>query len=288
MRRWNGPEEVLEELEDEDEVRPAAALHLPGSLALAPTVRRKRVLVGVLPPRCGVASSCFPLCLPLGLFSRPSWVTVQVERYAQAVRSFQLDQHLAPYDLASWNRWRQLAGHISGGVVDALQPVGGNINILAEADPSLLRPATAAEEALYEQLQKGREAAAERQQAAAEQAGNGKGVPAATAAAAGDQAGEAMVDDQQPTAGAGPAAAAEQQQEGGRWAAAPHAGRCFYTPLPRLVKRGGLTPQELTGASERSRGIKCALAPPQSLCPLPTPMLHLTCLLAPNAHGQSD
>ncbi|EFN53109.1 hypothetical protein CHLNCDRAFT_9330, partial [Chlorella variabilis] len=157
VRRWNGPEEVLEELEDEDEV----------------------------------------------------------ERYAQAVRSFQLDQHLAPYDLASWNRWRQLAGHISGGVVDALQPVGGNINILAEADPSLLRPATAAEEALYEQLQKGREAAAERQQAAAEQAGNGKG---------------------------------------GRWAAAPHAGRCFYTPLPRLVKRGGLTPQELTALNlDKSR-----------------------------------
>ncbi len=26
----------------------------------------------------------------------------------------------------------------------------------------------------------------------------------------------------------------------------PAAGRCYYTPLPRLVKRAGLTPAELT------------------------------------------
>jgi len=122
------------------------------------------------------------------------------------VKTFQLDQFLAPYDLASYNRWRQLSCHISADVLAALQPVrgdlcsvllgmhqsaveggmqlawacipqapgpdflgwggctvtsrlqhsslafcmqaGGNINILAEADPSLLRPATAAEQAL--------------------------------------------------------------------------------------------------------------------------------------------
>lgn len=160
-------------------------------------------------------------------------------RYVQAVKSFQLDAHLAPYDLASHNAWRQLSCHVSGAVVDALQPVGGNINILAEADPALLRPATAAEEALYAQLAKGREAAA---------AAGGGSEPGAPAAGP-----EAEQPGQHPTAGAAPAAAAGQQgqaeDEGGRWSAAPHAGRCFYTPLPRLVKRGGLSPQELTGES---------------------------------------
>lgn len=236
-----------------------------------------------------------------------------------AVKSFQLDQFLAPYDLASHNRWRQLSCHITAGVLDTLQPVrvldckscrhalwdqrasyswcvqlpgkhaaawqsggavpafvttlgvqprpinplgvcaapcrvqvGGNINVLAEADPSLLRPATAAEEALYAQLQQGREA---KEAAAAAAAAAGHEGVAAVAAVAGEGSGacvEAMQADQQPGDGAAPAApadgAAQQQQEQKRWTAAPHAGRCFYTPLPRLVKRGGLTPQELTGA----------------------------------------
>jgi A1 cistron-splicing factor AAR2 len=173
----------------------------------------------------------------------------QVERYRLGVRSFQLDQHLAPYDLNSWNGWRQLSGHISADVVQAVQPLGGNMSILAEADPSLLRPATAAEAALYEQLQKGREAKAAAAAAAAEAAAAGGQAPAGAATG--------MQVDQQPTTGAAPVAAAEQQQqqqqqqqqegEASRVSAAPHAGRCYYTPLPRLVKRGGLTPQELTG-----------------------------------------
>ena len=198
-------------------------------------------------------SRCQPLCLPVGLL--PLCIATcnpQVGRYIHAVKGFQLDAFLAPYDLASHNRWRQLAGHISAGVVDALQPVGGgNINVLAEADPALLRPATAAEEVLYAQLAKGRAeaAAAAASGAAGSEAGAAAGEEAA--AAEGAEGVDEMQTEQQPTQGAAPAAAADQQQqqqeEGGRWAAAPHAGRCFYTPLPRLVKRGGLTPQELTG-----------------------------------------
>jgi hypothetical protein len=167
---------------------------------------------------------------------------VQVERYAAAVRGFQLDQHLAPYDLSSWNAWRALSCHISAATLDAVQPVGGNMNVLAEADPSLVRPATAAEQALYAQLQQGREGGASDQ------------APPAAAAAAADDA--AAPGDQQPGEGGAPAAPQQAEQPGpqaARWAAAPHAGRCFYTPLPRLVKRGGLTPQELTG------GLCCGL-----------------------------
>ncbi|KAI3424879.1 hypothetical protein D9Q98_008263 [Chlorella vulgaris] len=187
----------------------------------------------------------------------------EVERYLLGVRSFQLDQHLAPYDLNSWNGWRQLSGHISADVVQAVQPLGGNMSILAEADPSLLRPATAAEAALYEQLQKGREAKAAAAAAAAEAAAAGG--QALTGAATGMQV------DRQPTTGAAPVAAAEQQQqqqqqqqqegEASRVSAAPHAGRCYYTPLPRLVKRGGLTPQELTALNlDKSRLLEEVLA----------------------------
>jgi A1 cistron-splicing factor AAR2 len=199
----------------------------------------------------------------------------QVGRYIHAVKGFQLDAFLAPYDLASHNHWRQLAGHISAGVVDALQPVGGgNINVLAEADPALLRPATAAEEVLYAQLAKGRAeaAAAPASGAAGAEAGTAAGEEAA--AAEGVEGVDEMQTEQQPTEGAAPAAAADQQQqqqEGGRWAAAPHAGRCFYTPLPRLVKRGGLTPQELTGGrlGERLGAVGlCGILPASHNCPV--------------------
>ena len=43
--------------------------------------------------------------------SRPS-LRLQAERFTLAVKSFQLDQFLAPYDLSSHNRWRQLSVHI--------------------------------------------------------------------------------------------------------------------------------------------------------------------------------
>lgn len=173
--------------------------------------------------------------------------SLQAGRFTHAVRTFQLDQFLAPYDLASYNRWRQLSSHVSADVVDAVQPVGGNISVLAEADPAALRPATAAEEALYEQLKQGHEAQAAAQDAAQQGGAAGADAGAGT---------EGMQVDQQPGTGAA-AAGDEQQQQGrqegaaGRWAAAPHAGRCFFTPLPRLVKRGGLTPAELTGGWPR-------------------------------------
>jgi len=48
-----------------------------------------------------------------------------VERYAQGVRSFQFDASLAPYDLGSYNRWRELSNYITAGVIDSLQPLSG-------------------------------------------------------------------------------------------------------------------------------------------------------------------
>ena len=46
-------------------------------------------------------------------------------------------------------------------VIRRLQPLPhGNMSITAEGDPSLLQPATAAEERLYQQLREGRQAGA--------------------------------------------------------------------------------------------------------------------------------
>ena len=178
-----------------------------------------------------------------------------------AVRSFQLDASLAPYDLASFPRWRALSCHVSAAVLDAHQPVGGNINVLAEADPARLRPATAAEEALYAQLARGHEAEAAAAAATAAAAAGERADAEGKAPAAGQQ----QQQQQQPGAGAAPVAAAAQQAEQGgehrRWTSAPHAGRCFYTPLPRLVKRGGLSPQELTGGKGPRLGEGSRVAP---------------------------
>jgi A1 cistron-splicing factor AAR2 len=214
---------------------------------------------------------------------------LQAERYRQAVRSFQLDAHLAPYDLSSWNAWRGLSSHVTAAVIDRLQPVGGNINVLAEADPELLHPTTQAEAALYEQLKQGHERQQQRQQAqqGKEQAsGNGD---------------EAMQQDQQPGAGAAAGSPDQQQQQqqaqgqrqedSKRWSSAPHAGRCYFVPLPRLVKRGGLSPEELTGEQRDLQAHVCLtggweLPTPRSLTQFPPNAQHQELLIARHCQSQ--
>lgn len=150
-------------------------------------------------------------------------------RLAAAVRSFQFDQCLAPYDFNSYAAWRRLAGHITPEVLEAVQPVGGCISVLAEADPVAGRAPTPAERALDQQL--GRRAAA-RVERVQQGGGGGDAVQAHERA---------------PAAPAAPAA--------------PHAGRCFYTPLPRLVKGGGLTPAQLTAMNlDKSPALEALLA----------------------------
>lgn len=130
----------------------------------------------------------------------------EIQGIENAVKSFQLDQNLAPYDLTSYPQWRELAGKISCRVLDSVAPIGGNINVFAETLPSgtrensLAAPQTPAEEALDEILRKSREE---------------RGL---------EGVGEAVL-------------------------AAEHAGRCFFTELPRLVKRAGLSPTELTAVN---------------------------------------
>eukprot|EP00891_Asterochloris_glomerata_P008767 jgi/Astpho2/8767/e_gw1.00128.29.1_t len=85
----------------------------------------------------------------------------EAERYAAGVKRFDFDAGLGPYDLHRFAQWQRLAGFISDDVIRRLQPLPhGNMSITAEGDPSLLQPATAAEERLYQQLREGREAGA--------------------------------------------------------------------------------------------------------------------------------
>lgn len=163
------------------------------------------------------------------------------------VKRFDFDAGLAPYDLQGYPTWQRLSGHISPRTVAALSPPSGNMSILAEADPASGRAETAAEAALAAQLTTGREAAA----------------AAGTQVARGGEALRAEEQQQQPQQEpAGQAEPPQQPQQGQheqqqqqllqeqqrRWeqSAAAHAGRARYTPLPRLVKRGGLTPVQLT------------------------------------------
>ena len=52
------------------------------------------------------------------------------------VRRFDFDAGMAPYDLASYNGWLALAGHIRPADLERLRPAGGAVLcITAEADP---------------------------------------------------------------------------------------------------------------------------------------------------------
>jgi hypothetical protein len=50
---------------------------------------------------------------------------LQAERYAQGVKRFEFDASLAPYDLRSYNRWRELSCYVTAEVIDAVQPLSG-------------------------------------------------------------------------------------------------------------------------------------------------------------------
>ncbi|KAK9829455.1 hypothetical protein WJX72_005966 [[Myrmecia] bisecta] len=150
----------------------------------------------------------------------------EVERYAAGVRRLDFDASLAPYDLRSYPRWKQLSQHITQALVAKLAPAGhGNISITAEAAPSAQQPPTAAEERLEAQLQR---PCAQRT------------APAGTESDAGPTAMETGAEERS-QGGAGPS---------GRTAAASQGvGRCFYTHMPRLVKASGLTSEALTAAN---------------------------------------
>jgi A1 cistron-splicing factor AAR2 len=152
-----------------------------------------------------------------------------------AVKSFQLDQNLAPYNLAAYNTWRDLVSSISQRTLDSVAPIGGNINILAEAGDgrALLgsgKP-TAAEVALEEALAEGR-----------------KKLAAPGTRNEAERAEEELLQQKESTTLATTTTKTTSTQDE-VFNAAPHAGRCYFTRFPRIIKKQGLTATQLTAAN---------------------------------------
>jgi len=155
-----------------------------------------------------------------------------------AVKSFQLDQNLAPYNLAAYNTWRDLVNYISQKTLDTVAPIGGNMNILAEAGDGGAflgsgKP-TAAEIALEEALEKGREKAA-----AADS------VAAGTSSETEEELPQKKSTTLATTTTTTTSAITTEDESN----AAPHAGRCYFTRFPRIIKKQGLTATQLTAAN---------------------------------------
>jgi len=135
----------------------------------------------------------------------------------QAVYSFQFDDGLAPYNLPAHSVWRELSLHISPAVIDRVAPVGGNISAASEGQAASALEgvgSTPAEQALEAQIGCGMEVKRRRN-------------IHTTLPVDSDVSEEA-------------AAGVPSSK---------HAGRCFFTPLPLLIKRSGATPAELTAAN---------------------------------------
>ncbi|KAG1676959.1 hypothetical protein FOA52_014835 [Chlamydomonas sp. UWO 241] len=163
----------------------------------------------------------------------------EAARYADGVRRFEFDAHLAPYDLASHRAWASLSSHVTEGVIAALSPVGGCISIMAEGeDPGLLHPKTAAEAALVKSLAEGKARLAERLQRMGLATAT-PGEEGSVAAAEGAGSGTGKVPSEGPVSGG-----AARTADG-----AGSSGRCFYTRLPRLIKAKGMSPAQLTAAN---------------------------------------
>uniref|UniRef100_A0A0D9XAW5 AAR2 N-terminal domain-containing protein n=1 Tax=Leersia perrieri TaxID=77586 RepID=A0A0D9XAW5_9ORYZ len=54
-------------------------------------------------------------------------------RYTEAVRRFEFDSQLGPYNLDSFGDWKQLSSYLSQSVIEHLEPIGGEITIAWES-----------------------------------------------------------------------------------------------------------------------------------------------------------
>ncbi|KAL3685817.1 hypothetical protein R1sor_003839 [Riccia sorocarpa] len=130
------------------------------------------------------------------------------ERFALAAKNLEFDRQLAPYDLDRHKIWKSLTDYISPAVIERIEPVGGDITVMAEASLVQDVPRTAAEKRLYEQINRSRKE---------------HGAP----------------EEEEGTSLSKPVSAEGGQEEGSR-------GRCFYTQLPHLIKKAGTSARELT------------------------------------------
>ncbi|KAH1108351.1 hypothetical protein J1N35_012119 [Gossypium stocksii] len=74
------------------------------------------------------------------------------ERYRQAVRSFEFDKHLGPYDLSLCADWKRLSNYITKTTIERLEPIGGEITVTYEHGMLKNTCKSAMERVLDEQL----------------------------------------------------------------------------------------------------------------------------------------
>ncbi|KAL5214528.1 hypothetical protein ABZP36_003680 [Zizania latifolia] len=77
-------------------------------------------------------------------------------RYSEAVRRFEFDSHLGPYNLNSFGDWEQLSTYLSPSVIERLEPIGGEITIAWESSWMDKAPQTDMQRRLMEQLKDGK------------------------------------------------------------------------------------------------------------------------------------
>ncbi|KAM0827677.1 hypothetical protein ACQ4PT_068026 [Festuca glaucescens] len=75
-------------------------------------------------------------------------------RYSEAVKRFEFDDQLGPYNLDSFGDWKQLSSYLSQSVIERLEPIGGEITIALETSWMDRAPQTDMERRLMEQLRK--------------------------------------------------------------------------------------------------------------------------------------
>ncbi|KAM3393488.1 hypothetical protein ACQJBY_014289 [Aegilops geniculata] len=73
-------------------------------------------------------------------------------RYSEAVKRFEFDDQLGPYNLDSFGDWKQLSSYLSQNVIERLEPIGGEITIALETSWMDRAPQTEMERRLMEQL----------------------------------------------------------------------------------------------------------------------------------------
>ncbi|KAL6225824.1 hypothetical protein ACLB2K_004673 [Fragaria x ananassa] len=81
-------------------------------------------------------------------------------RYCCAVRNWEFDRFLGPYNLSQYGDWKRLSSYITKTIIERIEPIGGEITVASESALHKFTPKTAKENALDEQLKASRFATA--------------------------------------------------------------------------------------------------------------------------------
>ncbi|KAH7278283.1 hypothetical protein KP509_38G034000 [Ceratopteris richardii] len=192
------------------------------------------------------------------------------ERYQNSVRNLMLfDRHLGPYNLQHYHIWKRLTSCISSEVIERLEPVAGNISVMHEAEFADRLPQTTAERQLNQRLAEQREFLLNKKIAtevlAMKKAVCGStvldksyegNVHAITSTRADSLSNEHVNVDENTEMDVerssdsspkfGKAQVDTEENFGVNTSGQQASGRCFYTRLPQLVRRRGISGPELT------------------------------------------